>query len=84
METLVFVRSKPRALIIKSPASLCSLSLFIERAQGNSGQIIVTAQFVPSDSIRWEEFSPLLPMSVYGCIGLIQIENGSLMLIQAG
>ena len=77
MEVQVFLRRRPRALVIKSPDNISNLCLFLERSTNSNSQSICTAQFVSSESIKWNEFSPLLGNPVYGCVGLIQIESGS-------
>ena len=83
---LLFNESPSRQLCIQPKVSGTkkpSYTLLLEKLQGSQQQtsstVNCTARFVPANSFDTSMFKLLIQQPIYGCLGLIQVNNGSLV-----
>lgn len=49
----------------------------MSQSSSNTGNINCTARFQPATSFDTRQFHPLLNFPIYGCVGLVQANNGT-------
>ncbi len=79
--SLLVSQFEPRAIAIKPVQAghkKPGYVLTFEKLDSPAGKnnITCTARFSPADTFDETTFSPLLQTPIYGCLGLVQVENG--------